>query len=116
MAERSLKVFDQALTALHPSIRPLDHPSSSDWDKSSFPLSGFFGFGGFGCQFKPDLGQNLGIEFLHSCGDGVWVIAVVKQDSNLRDIDGLGAKVILVMACSVQLSLGHRTHWLWCSA
>jgi len=35
---------------------------------------------------------------LQGGANGVWVIAVVEQDGNLRNVDRLGSKVIQVVA------------------
>jgi len=60
-------------------------------------LCRFFGFCRLGCQFKPDLGHDLGIEFLQSGSQGLWMIAIVQQDGDLWNIDRLGAKIIEVV-------------------
>jgi len=98
MAERSLEVFDQTLTALSPGVRPFNHPPCCHQDKSRFTLCCFFGFRGLGCDLKPDLGENLWVEFLEFCGDFVWVVATVEQNCNLWNINGFNAKVIQVVA------------------
>ncbi len=98
MTQRSFKVFDQALTTLHPSIRPFNHPPSRHWNKSHFPLSCFLGCRGLGCQFKANLRHNLGIDLLQGLNNLSWVISVVKQNGNLWEIDRLSTKVVFVAA------------------
>ncbi len=98
MGQSSLKVFDQALTTFHPRMGALNHPSRCHRDKSRFPLCGFLGFRGLGSEFKPNLGHDLGVDLLQRCGDLVWVVSVVEQERDLWDTDGLGAKVIQMMA------------------
>jgi hypothetical protein len=65
IVERSLKVFDQTFTAR--SIQAFERslpPPSCHRDKSNFKECSFFGLRRFGCQFKPDLGHDLGIDLL----------------------------------------------------
>ena len=98
MSEGSLKILDQTLTTLHLSVRAFNYLRSCDWDKARFALSGFFGWGGLGCQLKPDLGHNPRIERLQCDCNLVWLIAVVKQNRNLRDVRRLGTKIVQVLA------------------
>ena len=58
----------------------------------------FFGFRGLGCKLEPDLGHDLRVERLQCDYNLVWVIAVVKQNGNLRDVYRLGTKVAQVLA------------------
>ena len=98
MVQSFLKVFDQTLTAFHPSIRALNDPSGCHWDKSRLALGYFLGFGWLRCEFKPDLGHDLWVEFLQLCCELVRVIPPVKQNGNFGDIDGFSSKVVQVVA------------------
>lgn len=95
LLQRSIQAFERSMTVRLSSRRS---PSSCHHPKSRFSLCSFFGFCGLGCQFKPDLGHDLGIKFLQGCGNCLWVIAIVQQDGDLWDSDRLGAKVIEVVA------------------
>lgn len=59
-------------------------------------MSSFLSFRRLGGQLKPKLGHNPGIDALNSCGEFVWVISIVEQNGNLRDVDRLGTEVINV--------------------
>jgi hypothetical protein len=62
MTGRALKVLNQTLTALHPSIRPFDDPTLGNGDKSSFALCYFFGFRRLGRKLESNGYTALKIE------------------------------------------------------
>lgn len=105
MIQRSLKILDQALTPFHPCIGAFNNPSSCDWYKSNFTLGGFLGFGRFGCELKFELGHHLRVVLLQGSADSIWMIAVVKQDGNLGNVNGLGSKVVEIVAGQFNQSL-----------
>ncbi len=87
LLQRSIQAFDRSITH-----------ARCHRDKSNLTLCSFFGLRGFGCQFKPDLGHDLGIDLLQGYYNLVRMIAVLKQNGNFWDVDWLGAKVVFVVA------------------
>ncbi len=69
LLQRSIQAFDRSVP-----------PPSCHRDKSNFTLCSFFGWRGFGCQFKPDLGHDLGINLLQAYYNLVWMIAVALAE------------------------------------
>ena len=98
MTQCALKVLDQTLTPLHPSIGTLNAPARCNRNKSCFALGCFFGFRGLRSKLEANLGHDLRIERLQCLPERVRMIAVVKQNCDLRNIDWLGTKVVQVVA------------------
>ncbi len=96
MAQGALKVLDQTLTTLHPSIRPLHDPPSRDYNKPCFPLGCFFRFRWLGRKFKANLGHNLRVNLLQGCDELVGMIAMIQQNGDFGNVDGFSAKVIQI--------------------
>lgn len=94
MIQGALKVLDQALAPFHPGIRALNNPTGRNWDKAGFACRCFLGLRRLRSKLEANLGHNLRVEQFESRLDGVGMIAVVKQDCNLRQGHGLGTKVI----------------------
>ena len=84
-----LRVRSKFLTLLlqhsiHAFDRSITHPCCHDY-KSRLSLCRFSGFFRPRCQFKPDLGHDLGIEFWQGGGQGLWMIAIVQQDGDMKE-------------------------------
>ncbi len=98
MAKGALKVLHQALTSLHPSIRPFNNPARCHRNKSRFTLCCFLGFGGLRSELKANLSHDLWIERLQCFGNGIGMITVVEHDGDFWNVDGLSTKVVQVIA------------------
>ncbi len=94
MVKRPLKVLDKTFTPLHPGIRALNDPPSGYRDKARFPWRGLLRFRRLWGEFKANLSHDLRVKLLQGCDDLLGVIAMVEQNRNFRDVNGLRPKVV----------------------
>lgn len=91
-------VLYEDLTALHPSIRPFNYPSSNRGHKSRLSGRCLVLLRGFGRPFKLDLLHDLRIHLLQFLSQMLWMIAMIQQDRHLRNVHWFRPKVVNVVS------------------